>query len=175
MILKSNLRQNYLEKRKAISPSRRSEASSRIMQLFESQGNILSFCSFGTEINLEPLNRLIAKKGRLYLPKVVNQHLAIYQVSDIDRQLTNSYMGPREPNPLFCSKGDLEQIDCILVPGVAFDAQNYRIGYGKGYYDRFLSGVSLVLTVGVGFKEQLCNSDFPKDPWDCPVKQLALV
>jgi 5-formyltetrahydrofolate cyclo-ligase len=69
----------------------------------------------------------------------------------------------------------LDKIDCILVPALGFDQENYRIGYGQGYYDRFLASVGSIHTIGVGFQEQLCEELLPRDPWDVPVKELILV
>lgn len=76
-------------------------------------------------------------------------------------------------DPLF--EPPLSQIDSILVPGLGFDREMYRIGYGKGYYDRLLSKTGDIPTIGVGFKEQFSEELFPRDPWDIPVRELLLV
>ena len=59
-----------------------------------------------------------------------------------------------------------------LVPGLMFDKKGYRVGYGGGYYDRFLSGFP-GQTVGLCFRESMTEA-IPPDPWDMPVGWIAL-
>lgn len=108
---------------------------------------ILSFSSFGSEIDLHLLNHELKQKNRLYLVPY-----------DVEALLEVPF----------------EKIDCILVPGLGFDQKNFRLGYGKGYYDRFLSQTGQIRTIGVGFKEQLYEGLLPIDPWDIAVQELAL-
>ncbi len=148
MTLKAKWRERLIAQRKAISPERRREASLRLKEQFQISGQILSFSSIGSEIDLTPLNQLLAAEGRL--------HLMPYQLDSL-------------------FKTPLSQIDCILVPGLGFDRENYRIGYGQGYYDRFLAQAGDILTIGIGFKEQMCEELLPRDSWDVPVHQLILL
>ncbi len=64
-------------------------------------------------------------------------------------KLSSSFKGIKEPK-LFKQKIFKKNIDVILVPGVGFDERGFRIGYGAGFYDRFLNGVRAV-KVGVTF------------------------
>lgn len=63
-------------------------------------------------------------------------------------------------------------IDLILVPGVTFDRRGYRIGYGKGFYDRLMAQHADVATCGVCFDELLVD-ECPHDPWDQRVDYLV--
>lgn len=148
MISKTKWRAILTARRKAISNERRQEAATVLKQKLHSKGVILSFSPIGSEIDLTPLNQLLALENRLFLV-------------------------PYRPESL--AHVPLSKIDCILVPGLGFDRDHFRIGYGKGYYDQFLAGVGDILTIGVGFKEQLCEELLPRDPWDIPVKELILV
>jgi 5-formyltetrahydrofolate cyclo-ligase len=65
-------------------------------------------------------------------------------------------------------------IDFILVPGVAFSPNGYRLGRGKGYYDKFLSKYSNLFTVGVCFREQF-YLDIPTEPHDIPMQRVLVV
>ena len=63
-----------------------------------------------------------------------------------------------------------EQIEVVLIPGLAFDRFGNRLGRGKGYYDRFLRRLpDGVLTIGLAFDEMICDQ-IPHDDNDCPVK-----
>lgn len=147
MIQKTELRQILLQKRKAISKERREEASQLAFLELKNLGRVLSFSPFGSEINLKPLNEYLKKKNLLYL--VPYEIEALFEIS-------------------------FDQIDCILVPALGFDREHYRIGYGKGYYDRVLAKAGNVRSIGVGFKEQMVEGLLPKDPWDIPVKEIRL-
>lgn len=68
------------------------------------------------------------------------------------------------------SPGD---IDIILVPAVAIDIQNNRIGMGKGFYDRYLSECSHALKIGVVFSSQCSASLFPVQSWDIAMNILC--
>ena len=74
----------------------------------------------------------------------------------------------REPDPAICDPVDPESLDLVLIPGCGFDLQRYRIGYGGGFYDRFLLTCPQALTVGLTFEAQVVNQ-LPTQPWDQPV------
>lgn len=60
----------------------------------------------------------------------------------------------------------------ILVPALGFNKNGYRLGYGQGFYDRFLAKVPLALTMGITFTALLSDA-VPVEPWDLPVSYLA--
>ena len=67
-----------------------------------------------------------------------------------------------------------EHFDFVLVPGVAFSPNGYRLGRGKGYYDKFLSKYSNLFTVGVCFREQFFL-DIPTEPHDVPMQRVLVI
>jgi len=83
-------------------------------------------------------------------------------------QLETVYMHLCEPIPEKCEFVDANEMDVILVPGVVFDKFGYRIGYGGGYYDRYVLNCSKGKLVSLLFDEQLYEQ-VPTDAHDCPV------
>ncbi len=148
MTQKTKWRQILIERRKGLSKERREEASILALDKLKGRGRILSFTPIGSEIDLKPLNNYLKEKGLLFLVP--------YKVDAL-------------------IEAPLNEVDCILVPALGFDREKFRLGYGKGYYDRFLAGVGDIPTIGVGFKEQLCDELLPHDPWDIPVTELLLI
>lgn len=67
-----------------------------------------------------------------------------------------------------------EHFDFILVPGVGFNPNGYRLGRGKGYYDKFLSKYNNLFTVGVCFREQF-YLDIPSEPHDIPMQKVLVI
>jgi 5-formyltetrahydrofolate cyclo-ligase len=174
LIPKLKWRQILLEIRNSLSVKRREEAALHLRTLLVSRGRLLSFFSFQSEIDTHSLNVILASQGRLFLPKREKDALIPYQVTDLASQLQKTSFGLMEPKPELCKRASFDQFDAILVPGLGFDSDHYRLGYGKGYYDRLLAHTKLP-AIGVGFQEQAVASPLPKDPWDLPVQELILV
>lgn len=172
---KTEIRERLTGIRKIVPVQRRLVASSRLLEqlvpLLENYNFILSFASFRDEIDLWPLNQLLISQRKLLLPKVVNNKLYIYQVEDLSH-LTHSSWNILEPSPK-CRPIDYKEISCVLVPGLGFDRENNRIGYGKGHYDQLLSALPHSYKIGVGFKEQLIE-DLPTEDHDQKCDQIFL-
>ncbi|MGE7090766.1 5-formyltetrahydrofolate cyclo-ligase [Lysinibacillus sp. NPDC048646] len=83
-------------------------------------------------------------------------------------QLETVYMHLREPIPELSEFVDANEMDVILVPGVVFDIHGYRVGYGGGYYDRYLVNYTKGKLMSLLFDEQL-RENVPKETHDCPV------
>lgn len=93
-------------------------------------------------------------------------------------QLETVYMHLREPIPEISEFVDANEMDIILVPGVVFDTQGYRIGYGGGYYDRYVLHYKKGKLMSVLFDEQLYEQvpvethDYPVDLIITPTKRI---
>jgi 5-formyltetrahydrofolate cyclo-ligase len=83
------------------------------------------------------------------LPRVEGESISFYQHSDNDH-LVKGRFGIMEPLPQVGIKG----IDLLVVPGIAFDRRGYRLGYGKGYYDKFLSK-NPTISIGLAYSIQI--------------------
>jgi 5-formyltetrahydrofolate cyclo-ligase len=112
----------------------------------------------------------------IYLPKCHPEakQLVFYRIESLD-QLEVVYYGIPEPIPAHCEKLRLEELELIIVPGLAFDQRGYRIGYGGGYYDRFLSHLTTeVDTLSLAFSFQVLKRQelLPNDSFDIPVDSI---
>lgn len=174
MILKKNdIRKKYIKIRNNLSFVRRSLAAKKSLKILNLNfENILSFASKPKEINLWSLNKKLAIDNRLFLPKVNGSALEIYEVNDVDSQLTKGSFNILEPADT-CKKIDPKDISCVLVPAVVFDKNNNRLGYGRGFYDKFLSTLKCPI-LGIGFLEQLYTQTLPINSYDIKVDHLLL-
>ncbi|MDN6639533.1 MAG: 5-formyltetrahydrofolate cyclo-ligase [Tetragenococcus sp.] len=121
------------------------------------------------EFNTQPiLNKALDQGKKVVVPKTLpGRQLGFYEVDEnTDYQLSD--FGIEEPaSDLDVAKNE---IDLLLVPGLIFSKKGYRIGFGKGYYDRFLQDFS-GKTCGLVFAEQL-NDDWQAEEFDQPVMRI---
>ncbi|MCM3389942.1 5-formyltetrahydrofolate cyclo-ligase [Ureibacillus chungkukjangi] len=110
-------------------------------------------------------------KKKVVVPKCnsKDRSMKFYEIEHFN-QLENVYMDLQEPNPECTQLVHPEEIDCIIVPGIVFDKKGYRIGYGGGYYDRYLSRFDGML-ISLAFNLQVID-DVPKESFDIPVDLL---
>lgn len=134
--------------------------SERILasDFFERAECVFCYASVPGEAETFYLMQKILEKGKkLALPKVSGRDMTFYQVEDINA-LQPGYMKILEPASGSKMMEPAPE-DLILMPGLAFDRERHRIGYGGGYYDRYLSqhpyGVKAALAFAFQLMEQL--------------------
>jgi 5-formyltetrahydrofolate cyclo-ligase len=128
--------------------------------------SVLLFAPLPDELDVWPLAELALMAGKvLALPAFVpgkNSYVA-RRIVDLNKEVVAGKFGIREPAAA-CADIPLNQLDLVLVPGIAFDARGGRLGRGKGFYDRLLAGVRGA-KCGVAFDEQLVDA-VPVGPHD---------
>lgn len=175
--LKKSLRKHLRSIREEIDPVRKKQASilacETLPTLCHQALFILSFASFGSEIDLWPFNEALLTEKRLVLPRMRDVALHLYQVPNRDA-LEKHPLGFLEPIPSLCNPIELSKIDIALIPALGFDLKtNIRLGYGKGYYDRFLSQKKSTQAWGIGFQEQAVEN-LPFENHDQPLDKIIL-
>lgn len=108
---------------------------------------------------------------RVCVPKCYPEEsvLEFYQLNSFD-QLEVGYYNLLEPNPEISTWVAKNEMDLMLVPGLLFDSNGYRIGFGGGYYDRFLVGYQHI-TASLSSTAQLVDK-LPRNQFDIPVQYL---
>ncbi len=130
---------------------------------------VLAYAALPEELDPTALIETLRERGaRVALPRVCAPgELALHWVGPAD-ELEPGFADIPEP-PLSCDVADIAAIDLVLVPGVAFDHECNRIGFGGGYYDTLLSGLPESATrVGLAFDEQVVDR-IPAETHDAPV------
>jgi len=176
--LKSVFRENVKTQRAQVSPEVAQEAAMSLWtqlkqeSFFQNSKRVAAFCSIGTEIDTMPLLAGILKSGKkLYLPKTDKTKTLIefHPVRDL-KTLTPGRFDILEP-----PEGTVlppEEIDLILVPGLAFDNRGHRLGYGQGFYDRYLKLIKPgCFTLGVAYSFQIIDKT-PNIEHDIPVNAV---
>lgn len=177
---KAALRAFWGQKRSKIPNCRREEAESaafaRVSELAAQHRYVLSYASIGSEFSTQAINAFLREEGKLLLPKVFGNKLKIFHVEkDFKCGLIKNRWGIPEPKESECREADLASLSAVLVPGLAFDTGGHRLGYGKGFYDRFLSSLAPGIPFyGLGFKEQLHPGLLSTFPGDVPLTALLL-
>lgn len=124
------------------------------------------------EVNTWPLIEALWDLGKhVVVPKcnAKTKEMTFYTITSFS-QTENVYMDLLEPIPTVCEPVNKNQIDVCIVPGIVFDNRGYRIGYGGGYYDRFLNDYK-GQTISLAFPCQLVEF-VPNTHYDLPIKRL---
>ena len=180
--LKQQLRELVTAKLKALTEAERRVKNQRITAAllacpeFQRARTILAYDSCKLEASTQEIMAACLSAGKtLALPRTQKKDcsLAIQRVIDFARDLAPCRLGFREPKAELPAV-PLEQIELVIVPGVAFDPHGNRLGRGKGYYDRFLSQLGpgrQWLTCAPAFECQLVVQ-IPTTAHDRPVQML---
>lgn len=174
---KKELRRRMLALRRSLSEKERHEMSMQIRKELLSRReiqeaeNILCYANYGQEVETLPfLADCLLLGKQVYCPLVIGKEMEFYRISSVD-ELQEGFHGIPEPlrdeaRLYFPQKGS--QKDVMIMPGVVFDLSYHRIGYGGGYYDRYLSRIKNLYTVAVAFSHQIVD-EIPFEEYDiCP-------
>lgn len=140
----------------------------------EKAENIMCFVSFRNEVDTHKFIKHMLKNNKnIYIPIIdsKNKIMNISKLKSFD-ELEKGFYGILEPKEEFIRITDLEVLDVVITPGVVFSKNNYRIGYGGGYYDKFFANTKLkAKKIGLCFSEQIIES-IPIDKYDIPVDYI---
>ncbi len=136
---------------------------------------VMLYLSFRNEVDTSNIiSNLFLQNKRVFIPVTVptSKTLLISELKDFEKDLEIGTFGVLEPKKEALRPISSELIDLVIVPGVAFDERGYRIGYGAGYYDRFLPNLKdTVPTVALAFEVQMIDH-VENDEYDFPVQYI---
>ncbi|PFD84350.1 5-formyltetrahydrofolate cyclo-ligase [Bacillus anthracis] len=175
---KLRLRKQIIEHMNSLSKERYTTLSEQIAFLLYGQkewaeAKIIGITlSMENEVNTYPIIEKAWEEGKkVVVPKCnkATRTMSFRQISNFD-QLETVYMNLREPIPALTEEVNADEIDLQIVPGVAYTERGERIGYGGGYYDRYLvhyKGKTLSLAYSFQMVEHI-----PVEPFDKNVEKI---
>jgi len=136
------------------------------MPVFIRSSKVMLYWSIKKEVYTHTVVRKWASSKTILLPAVADNNIVPKRFTGEEHLVSTLPFNIMEPQ----GEPFREEIDLVIVPGIAFDKQGHRIGRGKGFYDRFLKTTS-AHTIGVCFFFQLFEN-LPVMPYDVPVKEV---
>lgn len=185
MNAKSKIRKEILNKRDSISDTERNLKSDTIQRnilksgLFQESDCILMYMDFHGEVQTHKIleNALLSGK-KVFFPRVLNSlesKMEFYEIFSAD-ELFKGYKGISEPlarDERVFKPSEYDPLKMVMfVPGVAFDHNGNRLGYGKGYYDTYLKDKPFIYTCGLCFTNQIV-AEIPFDENDIRLNKIV--
>ncbi len=194
MEIKNEIRNRILDRRNALSLEEMNEKSAAIferlctLRQYEHAKIVLAYMDYRNEVMTRGFIKRCGRDGkRVALPKVecrndfkalsdgdkqvfvLTNTLAVYEINEVEADTLPGFKGILEPKSAVLNRLDPTEIDLAVIPGVAFDYRRHRVGYGAGYYDRFLLKLrSDCVNVGVAYSLQLVER-IPAGKHDLPM------
>ena len=149
------------------------------LEIIKSAKSIMCFVSFGKEVHTHELIKMWLSEGKqISVPSVASstkeaRGMYAVKINSFDELESTGKYGILEPPLLDCNIITPAQLDAVIVPGSAFDINKNRMGYGAGYYDRFLSDLSHeCYKIGICYDFQVLDK-IPYEEYDVPLDLLV--
>jgi 5-formyltetrahydrofolate cyclo-ligase len=178
---KSRIRKLLLERRNKLSSTEIYEKSQSIQlhvlnsKQFLRSDTVGVYLPIGTEVRTEEIIRNSISTGKkVALPKIESEEINFYQLYGKifkEEELVSGKFGVKEPPK---NGKRVNRIDLLIVPGIGFDNQGSRIGYGRGYFDQYLRRGNVSFSLGLGYDFQLVPYDLPRSPLDHAIDGLSI-
>jgi 5-formyltetrahydrofolate cyclo-ligase len=174
------IRKSMIQKRNMI-PKTEISKKSRVIQynLINSsefsRAHILGiYFPIGSEVRTEEIiQNALGHQKTVGLPSIQLGEIKFYRLHDkrfnVSDLITGKF-GIKEPKK---RGGELNRLDLLIVPGIVFDNKGNRIGYGRGYFDRFIVKANISFSLALGYKFQLVERDLPSSDLDQKIDGLV--
>ncbi|WP_301383418.1 5-formyltetrahydrofolate cyclo-ligase [uncultured Duncaniella sp.] len=164
---KDDIRRRIKARKTMLDAAEKNSAAEKVFSILEKTAafmladRILMYHSLPDELSTHKFIDRWASKKHFYLPRVNGVNLDILPYDETRLSLGSFQI----EEPTGDDTTDINDIELIIVPAVAYDRQGNRVGRGKGYYDRLLTG-SKATKIGVGYDFQLIEEGIETDPHD---------
>ncbi len=172
---KKELRKQIREKKRAMTPEEIESASEKLKELFlatdqyRRANTVYGYLPYNQEVRPVPiLERALADGKRVAVPKVYGDEMRFIYLTDLTRVAVNDF---GIPEPVADGPVADDPTALVLMPGLAFDKEGHRIGYGGGFYDKFLAEEPEHPTIALCYGFQMVN-ELPTEEFDIPVDQV---
>lgn len=128
---------------------------------------LLIYISINSEVDTIKIINYFLNTKNIAVPKIIDNNMFFCYVTNLNDLTPGKYNIPEPTNENIVT--DFDNAICI-VPGICYDKENYRIGYGKGYYDRFLSK-NKIKTIGLCYKECMIEK-IDNDKYDYKIDEV---
>ena len=132
-----------------------------------SSKTLLIYISINSEVDTTKIINYFLNTKNIAIPKIIDNDMFFCYVTNLNELTPGKYNIPEPTNENIVT--DFDNAICI-VPGICYDKENYRIGYGKGYYDRFLSK-NKIKTIGLCYKECMIEK-IDNDKYDYKIDEV---
>lgn len=169
---KKSLRQKIKEQKRNMTQAQIEAASTRLGELFAAcdayrqAKTVYFYLPYNQEVRTIPmLERALADGKRVAVPKVYGEEMRFIYIEDLSGIAPGSF---GIPEPVADEPVANDPTALVLMPGLAFDRQGNRMGYGGGFYDKFLNQEPDHPTVALCYEFQMCEA-LPTEEFDVPV------
>ncbi|MDD3705411.1 MAG: 5-formyltetrahydrofolate cyclo-ligase [Clostridiaceae bacterium] len=142
---------------------------------FNNSTHVMIYLDFKNEIKTDPIiNYCLKNNKKVYVPICISEthELCTSRITSLE-ELQSGHFGIREPGLQYIRLSDSKLIDLVLVPGVAFDVSGNRIGFGAGYYDRFMMRLKPgAIKAALAYSFQIVDT-LPSDEYDIPMDYIV--
>ncbi|CDE50844.1 5-formyltetrahydrofolate cyclo-ligase [Firmicutes bacterium CAG:460] len=132
-----------------------------------SSKTLLIYISINSEVDTIKIINYFLNTKNIAVPKIIDNNMYFCYVTNLNELTSGKYNIPEPTNENIVT--DFDNAICI-VPGICYDKENYRVGYGKGYYDRFLSK-NKIKTIGLCYKECMIEK-IDNDKYDYKIDEV---
>lgn len=132
-----------------------------------SSKTLLIYISINNEVDTIKIINYFLNTKNIAVPKIIDNNMYFCYVTNLNELTSGKYNIPEPTNENIVT--DFDNAICI-VPGICYDKKNYRVGYGKGYYDRFLSK-NKIKTIGLCYKECMIEK-IDNDKYDYKIDEV---
>lgn len=172
---KRELRRQIREQKRAMTPEEIESASQKLKEIFleteqyRRAKTVYGYLPYNQEVRTVPiLEQALADGKQVAVPKVYGDEMRFIYLNDLTRVAVSDFGIPEpvEDGPVADDPTAL-----VLMPGLAFDKEGHRIGYGGGFYDKFLAEEPEHPTIALCYTFQVVN-ELPTEEFDIPVDQV---